>query len=147
MELFPKPPSIQTFQQADYPKWLYDVLESLFQQGDYYAVVEGVITLGDNISGEIDLGYGKYISVVMPDAWDAADLTFQASDAEGGIYQDVYDDLGSIVLIPADAGQVISITINALTFAGLRFIKIRSGTTAVPIVQTASRTFKIICQR
>lgn len=147
MELFPKPPSQKIQQENSYPKWLFDVLETIFNQADYYDVVNGVIGLGESISSEIDLGYGKYFTLVMPGEWDAADLTFQASFDEGGTYQDIYDDLGSVILIPAEAGQTISIVINAITFAGVRYIKIRSGTTAVPVVQTASRTIKIICSR
>lgn len=108
------------------------------------AVQTAVIANAASLSGEIDLGGVKEFAIVMPAAWTAANLTFQSASVSGGTLQDVYDDVGTEVTVTAAAGRTIGVSKAALN--GLRFLKIRSGTAAVPVAQGAERTLTIIAE-
>jgi hypothetical protein len=119
---------------------------------DYTAPVDYVRTVSiaagaTGLSGEIDLEGASLMAISMPAAWTPANITFQAASAlaaNGGVYQDVYDDSGSEVVVTAAAAHIITVDLNALKLAALRYIKIRSGTTATPVDQTTPRTITLI---
>ena len=96
------------------------------------------------LSAAVDLTGMQIMQIQMPATWVAANLTLQTSDAQAGTYQDLYDDLGAEVVITATQGRNIAINYNMLNLAGLSWVKFRSGTAALPVDQTASRTIKII---
>lgn len=102
------------------------------------------IANGASLSSEVDLGGYALTAIQMPTAWTAASLTFQAATASGGTFQDVYDDLGNEITVQAAASRCIGIDAVAGALAPLRFIKIRSGTSATPVNQGADRTLILI---
>lgn len=99
------------------------------------------------LSGEVDLQGYQMAAIQMPDTWTAANITFQAATASGGTFQNVYDDFGGEVTVIAAASRCITIDLAALKLAALRYIKLRSGTAAVPVDQTAPRTLTLILKR
>lgn len=101
-----------------------------------------VIASGASLSPEVDLGNFTLAGVIMPSGWDAANLTLQAKTANGTA-TNVYDDSGSEVSITAAASRYILFW-PALDLTGLRHIKVRSGTAATPVNQTADRTLTLI---
>jgi hypothetical protein len=96
------------------------------------------------LSGEVDLQGYKLAAIQMPAAWQAASITLLGSNVSGGTFQNVYDDSGTEVTIAAAASRCIVIDAAAMAFAALRFMKFRSGTSAIPVDQTASRTLTLI---
>jgi hypothetical protein len=93
----------------------------------------------NTLTSEIDLGKGgKLQGIYMPASWTTADLTLQAASETGGTFLDVYDDAATEASIGAAASRYLSLYPDV--FAGIRFIKIRSGTTATPVQQGAART-------
>jgi hypothetical protein len=103
----------------------------------------GIATIANaaSLSNALDLTGGRLVAISLPAAWTAANLTLQAS-ADGGVtFQDVYDKAGTEVTITVGGANryivLDSNTIDALD--GIRFIKLRSGTTAVPVAQGAQR--------
>lgn len=99
----------------------------------------------NSISAEIDLGKGgKLQGIYMPAAWTTADITLQAASSSGGTFLDVYDDAGTEASISAAASRYI--TLYPDQFAGVRFIKIRSGTTGTPVNQAAARSLVLDIQ-
>ena len=103
-----------------------------------------VIAINQSLSAEVDLEGFTLAAILMPSAWDAAGLTFQAADVTGGTFRDVYDDAGNEVAVSAAASRAIGIDLLAGAVAALRFIKLRSGTTGVPVTQTAARTLTLV---
>ncbi len=83
------------------------------------------------------------VHIQMPGAWDAAALTFSTS-ADGTTY-------GSL----KKGGTEYSITVAASDaqiiprddFAGVRFLKVRSGTAGTPVNQTAARTITLVLRK
>jgi len=79
--------------------------------------------------------------ILMPAAWDAADLTFQGS-FDGTNYGDLYSDDGSEVTIPAAAGRIIPVGSSDLR--AMPYLKVRSGTSTTPVAQTAQRVITLV---
>lgn len=94
------------------------------------------IANGQSLSAAVDLEGRKIAGVFMPAAWTAANLTFQASDAAAGTYADVYDTAGTEISVTAAVSRAL---MDPSKLAGIRFLKIRSGTSAVPVNQLADR--------
>ena len=101
-----------------------------------------VISSGASLSATVNCGGRTMVSIRMPATWTAANLTFQASEAEGGTYGDLYDDVGTEYLVTAAAARWIALA--PVAFAGPPFLKIRSGTAGAPVNQAAARTLVIL---
>lgn len=105
--------------------------------------MEVVIANGESLCVEpIDVSGFDHLKIEMPSAWTAANLTLQAL-AVDGTYKDVYDDAGNEVVITAAANRVIVISTADLKVAPLNWIKLRSGTGAVPVAQGGERTLYV----
>lgn len=98
------------------------------------------IAASASLSGIVTLGAGTPAAFEMPTAWDAANLTFQTS-TDGTTFQDYYDSAGNEVTVVAAASR--NIKQDVADFAGARFIKIRSGTSAAPVNQSSLRTIRV----
>ena len=107
---------------------------------DKLDIKTATIAASASLSGAITLGAGTPALIEMPTAWDAANITFQTS-IDGTVFQDYYDALGNEVTVIAAASHNIKQDVG--DFAGAKFIKIRSGTSAVPVNQTSSRTIRV----
>lgn len=109
-----------------------------FSQSQYPVTISN----GQSLSGPVDMGAGRLFAIVMPAAWTAANLTFQASP-DGVTYSNVFDSTGTEVTFTAAASQYI---INAVPveWIGVRYVKVRSGTSGTPVNQGADRALTII---
>lgn len=106
------------------------------------------IANGASLSGAVDLGIKdsghKVVGIVMPAAWTAANLTFQAS-SDNSTFNDLYDDNGTELNINAAQARAIGLRKDQSDVLGRwRFIKVRSGTTGTPVNQNAARTVEIV---
>ena len=95
------------------------------------------IAINTSLSAAVNIMGGLPAVIEMPAAWDAANLTFQTS-GDGTNYFNVYDESGTEVTVTADTSR--RIRLEPSQWAGIQYIKIRSGTAGVPVVQTAART-------
>lgn len=103
-------------------------------------VLQAQIALNGSLTGVIDLGRARLARIVMPAAWDAANLTFDVS-YDGAAFAPLYDASGTEYTVVAAAAR--SILVPLADFIGVRWLKIRSGPVAGPVVQTAARTFNL----
>jgi len=106
-------------------------------------VKSAVIAKNTSLSGAVDIGGCKYLGISMPAAWDAASLTFQVSH-DGTTYQNLYNDSGVEVSVTAAASRNIALDVVALDLAPWQYVKIRSGTAASAVNQTAARTLTVV---
>jgi len=107
---------------------------------------EAVIASSGSQSGAIDLQHFLLCGVIMPASWTTADLTFLGSaddfgDPEG-TWSPIYDQYGNEFTVTAAASQVIQI--DPAGFAGVRHVKVRSGTSGTPVNQAAERTLTLV---
>jgi hypothetical protein len=66
--------------------------------------------------------------------WTAADMTFQVSDAIDGTFYDLYDQNATEKNVKFAADRHVALD-DGTFWTGVRFLKIRSGTTASAVVQ------------
>ena len=104
------------------------------------------ILSGASQSGAIDLEGYQLVGLNMPAAWTAAAITYLASPTLDGTYLPVYES-GIEVTDPAAANQYVAIAANAVALASIRFLKLRSGTLALPVAQGADRTITLSLKR
>ena len=98
------------------------------------------IAIGLSLSAAIDLGAAKLARITVPAAWTAANLTFQTSP-DNVTFSDLYDKAGVEYTVTAAAAHAIAIPVSD-NMVG-RYIKVRSGTGALPVVQAALRTLTL----
>lgn len=113
----------------------------------YPETMNAVIAIGTSLSTEIDTQDFPFIGVIMPAAWTAANLTFQVASrdaATGGVYSNLFDDVGQEVVVSATAGRAIAIDAAALKLAPFSYLRVRSGTSATPVNQAAERTLVFV---
>ena len=105
------------------------------------------IASGTSLSPGILLGDKALCGIQFSAAWTAANLTFQISFDDGATWTDLYDDAGiETTMAPAaPAGKYLAI--DASLFMGITMIKIRSGTTAAPVVQAADRALTVVSRK
>lgn len=116
----------------------------------YKWVVAAVIPKDDatGLSPAYDFSGGATrIGLIMPAAWDAAHLTFQGCTTAGGTFTDLYNEAGASVDLTVTVSKAYSLNTSQPYLAPWRWIKVRSGTTAVPVTQTAARTLYFVFQR
>lgn len=101
------------------------------------------IANGQSLSDAIDLGGLRLVSIVMPSAWTAANLTFQVSH-DGTTYNNLYDAGGSEVTTTAAASRYIYL--DPAFWSGIRFLKVRSGTSGAAVAQGAERLVTLVCR-
>lgn len=114
------------------------------QLGELRAAPQAVIANGDSLSGAVDVGDGGMVALQMPSSWTTANLTFQAS-IDNSTFNNVYDGSGTELEITAAASRYI--VLPPTTFAGMRWVKIRSGTSGSAVAQGGARTIKIAVRK
>jgi len=79
--------------------------------------------------------------IIMPSAWTAASLTFQVS-ADGTNFFDLHDKYDSEVAVTVTANN--SYLLDLADWITFPYLKIRSGTSAAPVNQAATRSLILL---
>lgn len=106
-------------------------------------VVYVTIANGASLSNAASTDSRSLVGVIMPAAWTAASLTFQAGGwpPSGAAFGNVQNATVEVVYV-ADASQYIAI--DPLYFLGAPQVKVRSGTGASPVNQGAERVLGLV---
>jgi len=107
----------------------------------YIEFQTATIAASASLSSEVPLGEKSLVGIVMPPAWTAASLTFQATPDDTNFYE-LYDGAGNEVTVVAGAGQFVQV--DPTKWRGITGIKIRSGTAAGPVNQTSAVTLTLV---
>jgi hypothetical protein len=100
-----------------------------------------VIAAGQSLSSPLQVTSGGIYRILMPqDGWTQAQLTFQLS-YNGTNFYDVCDREGNEIIINCNPGSVVPLG-EYLKY--MHTLKIRSGTSKAPVIQTGQRTFGIV---
>jgi hypothetical protein len=109
-------------------------------------LTKGTVTIlnGASLSDAISLDNRHLTEIIMSAGWTTAALTFQFS-SDGINYNNAFSLTAELTAntTAAAANQSINIATSA-TFHGARYLKIRSGTAAVPVNQGADRVLTVI---
>jgi len=96
----------------------------------------------ESLSSVVALDNLVMVAIQMPDEWDAATLTFQASTDEQGPFTDMVNASGAAMEAQAAASQWVAFL--PTDFCSVRYLKIRSGTAAAAIAQSANRVLRVV---
>jgi hypothetical protein len=115
---------------------------------------EAKIASGTALSAEIDLRSHRIVGIQMPATWTAAALTFQAAAYSDGVknltetFVELVDDNNAAVTVatPAQATFIAFRTALRDVCASATRLKIRSGTSGVPVNQAADRVLVVVCE-
>lgn len=110
----------------------------------YLSRLPVTIPNGESLTDVINLRDQPVVAIQMPSAWTTADLTFQGSN-DGTNFFDVYTLDGDEYTVAAAASRYI--VLSPFEFQWARYIKIRSGTSASPVNQGATRTLVVVTRR
>jgi len=81
-------------------------------------------------------------NVIMPAAWTAAGLSFEASETEDGTFLPLFDALGVEITLTVLANQRMVLPMGLIR--SHNWIKLRSGTSAATVNQSAARTVTML---
>lgn len=95
------------------------------------------------VSSHVNLNGLALEGIIMPGSWTAAGITFQVSQTDSS-YVDLYDAAGTEVALVAAASRAILLPHNLLR--GWNWVRLRSGTAAVPVGQGFLRVLTGICR-
>lgn len=107
-------------------------------------VVSAVIASGASQSGLIDTQGKTSFMIIMPSAWTAAVVTFLVSDAPNGTFVKAMKQDGTELSVTVAASGAYALETLSPQLGIARYIKLRSGTAALPVNQAAERTIKFV---
>ena len=107
-----------------------------------YNVVATILDTA-SLSDAIELDGNSVVRILMPAAWDAANLTFQVSDDGGTTFVNAYWDWGAELTVTAAASRVIE-TSPFVCLDHIDQLKVRAGTAGVPVVQSGDRLITFV---
>jgi hypothetical protein len=110
-------------------------------------IVSATIPNGGSLSPEVAVGGARIAGIIMPAAWTAAALNFEALTDQTGAtptFKPVVDSGGTEVTITTGGDRYIALTDTSPLCAGLGRVKLRSGTSAAPVNQAADRLIKLV---
>lgn len=97
--------------------------------------IEVTIGSGASLSDEVNMSGYFLTGLYVPAGWTPANMTIQASNGDD-VFYDVYFGSDEYTL---DAVGGRFLIVEPVKFAGIRRIKLRSGTSASPVNQGAER--------
>ena len=98
-----------------------------------------VTTAADGLSDVVDLGGLALSSIQMSTTWTAANLTFKGSASSSAVMNSIYHTTATVELTYLTSASIAHI-VDPAFFAGIRFLQLRSGTSATPVAQAAARS-------
>jgi len=104
-------------------------------------LISVTIAAGQSLSPETDLGGQTLVGIYMPAAWSTAGLTFQISPDNGQSWFEHTSSGGVETDFTVAAGQYIAV--DPTLWRGVYSLKLRSGTSAAPVAQTAGATLQL----
>jgi hypothetical protein len=104
--------------------------------------LDAVIPGGSSLSNVVFNERANVLAVIMPPAWDAALLSFEVS-IDGDNFYDFFDPFGNRQHVHAAAGRYLG-GLDVLAFGSFNYFRVRSGTPAAPVTQTANRTIRFV---
>jgi hypothetical protein len=107
--------------------------------------VPATIAASASLSGEADLYPGVLVGVWMPATWTAASITFQTLSPDGSTWLELYTYPGAEVTLNVAAGQFIAV--DPTQWKGITSVKVRSGTSASPVNQSAQAIVNLVTRQ
>lgn len=115
------------------------MVDSGFSAKPIYATFKA----GSSLSEEVDLRFTRLFGISMPNVWTTANITIQVRRNEDTVWRDLHHDDGQEYTITASGDRHINIRWPGSLF-GIRYIRLRSGTSATPVAQAAETKLNLL---
>ena len=113
--------------------------------GEKIFYVDFTISAGEAVSTEsVETGGGEVVGLIFPSSLDGASVTFSVS-LDNTTFNNLYKADGTEYSVVSGINRYVVIDPNA--FSGIRYVKIRSGTSGIPANQSAARTIYLVYRR
>ena len=106
-------------------------------------LVGPTIAAGQSLSAGLDCTAGVISRIYAPPEWDTANITFQLS-FDGITWANLVNRSGAEIAAALKPNSVVILTEYTRQMA---WLKIRSGTSVAPVIQTAQRVFKTTLEK
>jgi len=100
------------------------------------------INSGSSLTDMINLAGLRLFAIVLPSDWTPANLTFQMSPDAGTTWANLNDSNGTEIVAVAETSCCI--LMDPAPLSSLQYLRVRSGSSAEPIAQSAARQLKLI---
>ncbi|WP_156680260.1 hypothetical protein [Sphingomonas profundi] len=107
------------------------------------AVATATIAAGTSLSPVVDLAGERLHRIVVPAGWTAAAISFQSSSS-GTTFADLFDVSGEVTLSTSIVAGGRAIVVDPAVFLGVRYLRLRSGTSAGAVNQAADRALTLV---
>lgn len=108
-------------------------------------MLEAHFAAGGTLTEMLDVGSGILAGILIGGTWTTANITLQGTpEADASKLQNMYDDTGTEISITAAASRAIGLDTVAGALAPWPYLRIRSGTSALPVAQTAAVTIYLV---
>lgn len=114
------------------------------------------VTIANNasLSSAVDISDYMLCGLIVPSTWTSADLTFAAAVHPGYgdaafstyTYYPMHDATGAELTIVNGANTSRFYTLSPTAFSGVRFLKVRSGTSSAAVNQGGARTILLVIE-
>lgn len=113
------------------------------------APVEFIIRNGFSVSEPKDVGGWDPIAIDFVTPWTTANISFLAAEKFDGTYASVYGPTGTeaVVTTGTQARTILLAPGSLADLRGLRYLRLRSGTEASPVVQAGDRTINLLVRQ
>lgn len=120
-----------------------DAYRTTFVPG--YSTTTATIDTNTSVSDSLDLGDSRIIGFMFPSAWTAASVTFLTWNPVLSGWGTIEENDGNeLTYVVTDSVYVIA---DPTHFAGVRYLKIRSGTSTAPVNQGDDRSIAAVLRR
>jgi hypothetical protein len=102
------------------------------------------ISNGTSVSGSIDLSTTALLGFIAPSAWTTASLSLEVSVDNTNWAAAIYDSTNSSTGYWASVVAGSAYAVDTVSMLPFRYVRLRSGTSAAPVVQGADRAFVVI---
>jgi hypothetical protein len=101
------------------------------------------VTVADSasLSGAIDIGTYVVCGFIPDSGWNTAALTFQAS-FDGTTYYNLFNGASELAYAAIAASSWVAV--DPAVFMGVRFLKVRSGTSGSAVNQTGASVVTVV---
>ena len=86
-------------------------------------------------------GAGSLLGLFMPAAWTTASVTFSVSPTCAAPWYNAYDSTGTEYTVAVGTSRYVGL--DPAYFVGIRCVKLRSGTSAIPVNQGGDRIIRM----
>lgn len=105
-------------------------------------VLPALIASGAALSGALNLGGLRLVGLAVPATVTGSTLTFQVSVDGGTTWVNMFDKGGNEIAIAIGASRLV--VLDPADFAGVQWLKVRSGTSGTPVNQGQDTTFQLV---